>query len=39
MLTKLKILKNVDKVENVRKILTNLKISENVDKVENVEKC
>ena len=41
MLTKLKILKNVDKVENIEnwKMLTKLKILKNVDKLENIGKC
>ena len=39
MLTKLKMLKNIDKLENIGKMLTKLKILENVDKVENIGKC
>ena len=38
MLTKLKMLKNVDKLENIGKMLTKLKILENVDKLENIGK-
>ena len=40
-MTKLKILENVDKVENIEnwRMLTKLKILENVDKLENVGKC
>ena len=39
MLTNLKILENVDKLENIGKMLTKFKILENVDKLEDIEKC
>ena len=39
MLTKLKILENVDKLENIGKMLTKLKMLENVDKLENIGRC